>query len=472
MSLSFIDKMVSAYTKGETMPLKGKAKITLTNTVTGEKKVVEKENMVTHAVADILSKNMCGLANYSTLMPLKNMYAGVMCFQNTLTENANNYNPPSERTNPMIAHAGDTAHVTASPYRGNPNGGETIVTDTSIKFVWDWATNQGNGTINCVCLVPHTLGNMGLKPFDNTITPISEFGKDTVGNNSAWNETISKQYPFTISSDGKTAKTVWLNGTTFKEYTVRHDYFAFGIMRAPRTWQDVSNRSATVRQAPSSANRRFIFDDDTYYYIACATSATAIQIDKVAKSDFTVTTADITLSGTSLYTTNFNSSVKNAGMRIYPFDGTNLYYPNSSLTSFYKIPLANPANVELLSGTISVNPGRTSVNATQFCTPIVISNELILGDNYIINGNTVYSIKQLQNFLGNSAGTPDTYLCFVRHGAAMYGNMKDTYHGSTSNTCQGNVLCEMFLSTILNLDEPVVKQNIMTMKIEYTLTES
>ena len=51
MSLSFVDKMVSAYTKGETMPLKGHMKVTFADADTGKiKEVIEKDNLITNAV--------------------------------------------------------------------------------------------------------------------------------------------------------------------------------------------------------------------------------------------------------------------------------------------------------------------------------------------------------------------------------------------------------------------------------------
>ena len=473
--ISLEERLIRAYLNNEPMPLKGHTKITLTDVHTGEVEVHEEDNMVTNAVADVLAKNYCGLAQFYKLMPLKSLYAGVICFENTLTENASNYNPPADNVNKMVAHAGDEPNITAevNSSRGSPNTGETTTTDTSIKFVWDFSTNQGNGTINSVCLCPDTLGNMGLRPYDNEFSPFTELGRAPTGAGSTtWIEAVSKQFPYSISSDGKTAKTVYLYGATFKEYTIRHDYTAFGIIRGITDWQEVSNRSATVRQAPNDANRRFIFDDDTYYYIACATSATAIQMDKVAKSDFTVTTADITLSGTSLYTGNFSAS-RNSSMRIYPFDGTNLYFPNSALTSFYKIPLANSANVSLLDGSITVPVGKAVGETAEFIPPITINNELIIGTNYIINGSKVYPQKEVVGVLEETSynRTNENFLFLVRQGAGVYGNCTQAV-SNNFKAYQGVVLCKMFLSTINNLENPVNKTSSQVMKIEYTLTEA
>ena len=278
-TISLQDRMVIAYLKGKPMPLKGHTRVIFTDVNTGEERVVaDTTNMVTNAVASILSYNWSGLANFSTLLPLKSLYSGVLCFQNAITENADNYNPPNDTVNPLIAHAGQSNNDTANTMRGNPVISDIVETDTSVKWVWAWDSSHGNGTIRTVCLCPDTLGNMGLKPFDDTMNPLSTFGNDSTTNDT-WNLTTAIQFPMSIATDGKTSKTVWIDNATFTEYTVRHDYTAFGIMRGSRDWQNASNRSATIRTGSS----RFVFEDDNYYYIARVTGATTMQIIRSQK---------------------------------------------------------------------------------------------------------------------------------------------------------------------------------------------
>ena len=470
-NISIIQKMKRAYIKGEDMPLNGHTKITLTNVITGEVKVVEEDNLVTSAVASVLAHNYCGTAIYRSLFPLRSLYSGVMCFSNAITANADNYNPPADNVNPMVAHAGPNMNDTASALRGNPNAGETTVTDTSIKYVWDWSTNQGNGTITTVCLCPGTMGNMGLKPFDATMNPMSSFGDDGYDNQDSWSEAKSKQYPFNISSNGKTSFSVYLSGTTFKEYTMRHDYTSFGIMRGTRDWQEVSNRSATV----ATGNNRFIFDDDTYYYIASATDSTHLHVSKVAKSDFAVTETDVQFAGVTLWTGNLASDAKNASMRIFAYDGTYLYYPDSTGNSFLKLNINTPADSGTITGTVRIDKGKIA-NATYagevFHNPVVISPGLVIGNTYIINGTKAYSIlpsRQLGTY--NTDYDRASWSWLVRQGAAMYANAYQYFYSSRRNA-QANILCQMFLSTINVLETPVVKTNAQTMKIEYTITEA
>lgn len=464
------DKILMAYAKGEPMPLKGKTRITLTDVNTGEVQVTESENMVTNAVASILNNNWCGLANYSSMMPLKNLFSGVLCFTDPITENADNYNPPNSSTNDMVACAGDIVHQTANTYRGNPNEGEMVITDTSIKFVWDWLTNQGNGGISCVCLVPNTLGNMGLKPFDNTLSVLSSIGTKNISTSAV----DTKKTPFNMNADGTGCVCVQISGTTFTESTVVHDFLKYGILRSVDDWVEGTSRTATIR----SGNNRFIFDDDDYYYVCHASSATALQIDKIDKEDMTVTTADITYSGISLWTgtvTNYGAT----NSRAFAFDGTYLYYPNSAGNNFYRLNITQSSDVELLTvkntvgGTITIDKGQLAVQSSNgeiWHNPIVISDGLILGSNYLINDTDVYEIKRPVQ-LGCAADyfSFNIFSWFIRNGASAYVSTQQSY--GTRNVGQANVLCKMFLSTINNLQQPVTKSSSQVMKIEYELTE-
>lgn len=476
-NISIIEKMVKAYQNNETVPLKGHTRLTLCDAVTGKvQEQVESDNMVTNAVSSILARNYCGLANFSSLLPLRSLYSGVLLFSNTITENANNYFPPADSsTQSMTAHAGPTPHATASPYRGNPNGGETIIGTTSIKQVWDWSTNQGNGTISSVCLCGGTLGDMGLKPFDETLNPLSTFGGDTL-TGVDMSETEVSKYAYAINSDGKTSLSVYLDGTSFKEFTVNHDYFSFGIMRSGSDWNTVSSREATVR-AGSSSGSRIVFDDTNYYYIVQATynnqtSKYGLLIDKVAKSNFAVTTGDIEYDGITLYTGTIYEGDMKGDQQLFAFDGTYLYYPNSAGTSFVKVNITNSSDVFDITGTIDIGKGRapSSSNGRQFTTPLVINQGLILGSNYIINGLNAYPIYHARQ-LGCSDGNYGTNrVILIQDGASVYGKTRYV-QGSVWRTYQLNILNQMFLSTINNLENSVSKSTSQTMKVEYTISE-
>ena len=467
--MNLLEKIVKAHAEGKPIPLKGHTKIVLRDVNTGEETIVEKDNMVTNAVAGILSKNWSGLARFSSILPLKNLFSGVICFDNDITESADNFNPPDEDTCGQICHAGNEAHTTADSTRGNPNVGEQVITDTSMKFAWDFSTNF-SGEIHTVCLVPGLFGNMGLKPFNTAYNPIYSFG-DNRAIDTSWSETRAKKYPFTIANDGKTCKSVWADGTTFKEHTMRHDFFTFGIMRSASDFQDISSRSATL--SASFDNRKsFIFDDASYYYVAKASSS-SIAIDKISKSDMSVTSSTYSPEGVTLYTGNLGTSdiQPNRFMRVFAFDGTYLYYPNDSMNKFIKMNLSNAADVTEMPETITINDASVAGSeGEQFMSPMVINDGLILGDNYIINGSHNYNIKQTKQVGADGLYSGYTrFLDAIKFGSACYGNAISLY--PTAGAGQSAIMNTMFLSTINLLDSPVQKLSSMTMQIQYTITE-
>lgn len=472
--MNLFEKMVKAYQNNEVMPLKGHTKITLTNP-DGTKEVHESDNMVTNAVAHLLSRNWSGLADYHALLPLKNLFGGVLLFAGNITEDADNYNPPNELVNGMTACAGQTAHSTANPYRGNPNGGETVVTDSSVKFVWDWATNQGNGPINCVCLCPNGMGNMGLKPFDNTQNPAADF---TISNTDAsvvnsWTRAQAILRPISIESDGQTGKAIWWSGTTFEEITVKHDFYKFGIMRGYRDFIEVSSRTATTRTFPSGLTS--ICQDDDYYYCYGVNGATSLMVDKISKADMTVENLTLTLSGVSLNTSTWTYYTSNEASiyRSLPrwgFDGTYLYLPKSGNATFIKINLSNQADVDELGGTVSI---RASSSGRKI-SPIRINDGIIYGENWFINGSNVYPMADSSAFNAEITDVNDGFANIVRNGSACYMDGLNLTTGTQAGRVgwQRSILVPTFLSTINNLDNQVDKTSSQTMKVEYTLTEA
>ena len=126
--------------------IKGRTKIILTDVKTGRQEIERDENMLTDAVYKFFETNFLGVDFVSDYLPMTQMFNGVFCFRDPLTESAANIFPPA--SNPMIANAGPTPHATASPTRGNPVGTASEVGDGYIKIVWLWDLEQGNGTIS------------------------------------------------------------------------------------------------------------------------------------------------------------------------------------------------------------------------------------------------------------------------------------------------------------------------------------
>lgn len=153
--------------------LKGHLKITLKNVHNGKTEIVEGDNIVTNAVADIFAHNFLGKLNYNTMMPLwSKWYGGVLCYQNphpTIEVGGEQVLDPDNYflhgDNPLTAHAGGTTIDAAHDdnlKRGNPTTAVFELTDHSVKQVWEWGTTHGNGTISALSLTHKDTGDAGL----------------------------------------------------------------------------------------------------------------------------------------------------------------------------------------------------------------------------------------------------------------------------------------------------------------------
>lgn len=147
--------------------LKGHVKITLRNVRNGKKEIVEGDNIVTDAIADIYANNYMGGIDYSKLMPMwSKWFGGVLCYNQFHSNlDADKYYPYSESNNSLIAHAGqrgiDVQHDD-DMRAGNPTTSAYVETENSIKMVWEWGTTHGNGTIRALSLTHTDVGDAGL----------------------------------------------------------------------------------------------------------------------------------------------------------------------------------------------------------------------------------------------------------------------------------------------------------------------
>ena len=131
--------------------------ITLRNVKTGEVEEYHEDNLITNAILWHFAN--CGMMNYpnvdlTQLVPT--LMGGIMCFDDTLYEDANNIYPGGGVK--MIANAtqGFTSNVDGEQGTATANTAETTYNgwqaDGSYTHTYEWNTGQGNGTINCVCL--------------------------------------------------------------------------------------------------------------------------------------------------------------------------------------------------------------------------------------------------------------------------------------------------------------------------------
>lgn len=450
--------------------IKGHTRIILEDTK-GHRIIKEDHNMVTNALAKIFESNYHGIVDFHAFEPIKQLVGGVYLFWNQLTESADSIYPPSQNQNKLTANAGQTPHYTADPTRGNPNGMATVIDPANgrVKFVWDWSLEQGVGQISAAALTHQNFGDAGLYTsgdlplaIGNTfeIEGVNRYTQESYG--ITYPELKALRFPLTITQIG-TGLCVWVSGSTFKENTVRHPWVKPSLIEGCPTnsadnYTVLSTRTATLTRSFTEGYTLIAQDASNYYVMERdASVATRLYVDVVDKSDMTVTnlTLDITeaLARPSAGNGMVNNGIVSGGF-IYWVSG-------ADATTLVRIDMTTPANTVVLSSTVA-NP----LNIKQ--QPVVLSDELIVGRNFLVNGDYIYPIAsrldsdRKNDWIETIAEYNETPFRF---------SMVNSDCGLSSRYVVSGGVLVPYLATVNNLEgDPVVKQNNQTMRCEYTLT--
>ena len=442
--------------------LKGIAKITITDVNTGKERISYDENLVTNAVADLFSNNIMGLADYTKLLPVRSLYAGCLLFNDNLTENANSYIPPDQGTNALIAHAGDEAHTTANPRRGNPNMVETVIGDTSVKHVWTWDTSQGVGTIKSVALCPGVLGNMGLIPFDDTYNPYKPININAMegSQGTTWTRANALKHPIIVDAANNRVTSVYVDGAYFEEIVSYHDTALLGISRGVNDFKEISHRRVSFGVDLSDSAKYTVFNTEDSYYIVLSTGTDSLYIWKINKLDFTASGFAVNSESQTFYNNGLTGLIFKS-CPAYPNTETHFWWPTPGRTSFHKVAFSNGAVSPVEDVTLSQSP-------SYHMQPIRINDKLILGENYLYNNGIFYPIALAELPAGGAAnGNMGWTNIPYKSTVAGFGYQ----HGSGGQNAPFMATHNIFMSTINNLAEAKTKTVADVMKLEYTLTQ-
>lgn len=143
------------------MALYGHTKIELTDVHTGAVEVVEKHNFITGALAEWL-RPMGVYSNPYRALSTRSIgfYYGALALFDTPIEGDENTFFPQGSNHPVGYADFEMTNTTAAQWLGSYNMAESQI-DTKARratFVYDFATSQGNGQIASVCLMPQGCG--------------------------------------------------------------------------------------------------------------------------------------------------------------------------------------------------------------------------------------------------------------------------------------------------------------------------
>lgn len=162
------------------MAIKGTATIHLTDVTTGQTQEIVHDNMVTNAVSDMCNTAgffrapiTCAAFGANTIAEA--MFGGLMLWTEPLNiSSADDYYMPAN--NACVGYACQLANNTVNNMMGSFNESESGAIENGYRFVWDFETNQANGQIAAVSLVPRIAGQLGIGLSPDQIASIVDAG--------------------------------------------------------------------------------------------------------------------------------------------------------------------------------------------------------------------------------------------------------------------------------------------------------
>lgn len=520
--------------------LKGTATIELTNVKTGEVERYTEENMVTNAVNDILTLNPLGLRCCNTgtqisMIPVRgNAIGGVLLCENTLEEDPDKYYVPND--NVIVGYANTAVNTTEDPKRGSGNQAEQGMTEDKkgYKFVFDFATSQGNGTISSVGLTGYNAGSVGRgSKYSNENALYNTTCCSSSTTLSAF-ETVSKFYPMEWLTAFDLDKNQMISVRLDRAKKIR-----LWRMSAALTSIGV-NDSVTVNPGTNRVIEETVIETSTFGNVTSLTGTSNISVYgafvndgngyiwgfehannasgnktgnatvnwiKIKIDDFTFEEGTWTLAaqiwpfGTSYYHEYGSAGVWNAHTvpQQSHYRITNccihrgyLYCFAYNKTGVYKIELANPSNVLLMEHpggaciTANIPDHATSYYVLRTSVGMNVRGDDVFFTNGVVENGKIlatcsstpsytYSEWTQSYFYGTPYGLVGVQAPCLSVGPFIIKYLVGNYRYSSNNPeriYRTSLLANnLYLATINNLSKPVQKTADKTMKITYIIRE-
>lgn len=457
------------------MVVKGHAAIELTDVDTGEVETYEHDNMMTDAIGDAFGCNPFGMLYRAVeqavggtdavlndyLLPVcPKGTAGILLFPETLAEERGNTYPSSGSL--PSAWASNDVNTTTDPARGSYNAAESARLPNGYKYVWDFTTSQGNGTIAALALT-NPLGGRGGMGSINSDDGVFKLVKTSQYAVSDYSERwyfyciveLDVEGNYAISLSYSNAK-VWIRKLHVAATEIGLldglDEGGYRILEEDTLEPSVFSFSGS--------NGTFLDGGNGYWYgfrnTANSSGTATVYWIRILKTDHSFTEGIWTFASTFLATLgvqNYSTSQYSITcQRNCCIRGGYLYALRYNRPGVYKINLSNTADITYIEF-----PAAGPASGISNCYLQVV-NGMIFGTGFIIlEDDSVVRTKGTGSRLG-SITTP----------AFRY---KDYLVGwNPSDRCLFMIM--PYLATVNNLDTAVEKTADKTMKITYTLTEA
>lgn len=505
------------------MALKGTTKIELINVKTGEREVIEKDNLVTNAVASALDNPFAWqLRSYysssyfaGNMLPLcPNLFGGILLYEDAIPEDENQLY--AQAANKLIGYSSNNVNNKTDVMRGSMNQTESgeLEDGTGYRFVFDFSTSQANGTISAVGLTSKwggIAGNGSLE-WKNVQCPAVYYNGSTYISDPEGCYSILTIVHYDPDTGIGTAVYVpGQNMIAVKRVRLHTKEWRLTKSMLPADYTQIIDaqilETETFAGVVTTKRMFHVFCDGGDGYIWGFEHSGGA--DGNSSGNATINWVKIKIDDLSIEegTWEVNAQLRRLGIRIDPVSTTRtytnivnatildgyLYCLNYSLTGMYKINLKNVTDVTFIEHPNKVvyetwSDASWGGGETQpyycLCNITVFGNRVCLWNGWL-NGDTIQpnpasaaitNIADAGLFDGWLGSTPNHYP--YRHLIGMYNLKMGVFSLGFSIYPQGGnrvystiLLDPTYLATINNLATPVEKTADKTMKITYILRE-
>lgn len=509
------------------MALKGTTRIELTNVKTGEREVIEKDNLVTNAVASILDNpfawqlksaysNSCFAGNILPLCP--NLFGGILLYQNAIPEKPDQIYAQSD--NPLVGYSSNNVNDKTDIMRGSMNQNESGELDTrdGYRFVFDFTTSQANGTVGAVGLTSKWGGiaGYGSTEWPNTQSPVVFYEQNLGISDPIFAYTLCTMVHYneetgvaiSVFTSGQNLLSVTKVKLNTQEWKLTNKLDLLDDTPFLETVNIETNTFAGTAVSGTILNQNFCDGGDGYIWgFEHANNRNGNISGKATINWIKIKVDDLTIEEG---TWEIDAQLRNMGMRSnnpgvamqtrytdescsVVLDGY-LYCINYATTGIYKINLQNITDVVFIEHPSKNVPCYNTNGGSSYDYFISPSADLVVSGNRVcmwngyINGDKIVENKHLYGDMPTNTGTlGDGWINNTdgrypyRNSAGLCGVDIGPYSlhiegGYTRNNGHATMrawllLNSPYLATINNLPTPVLKTADKTMKITYILRE-
>lgn len=421
--------------------LKGHSVIELTDVNTGEVERYEDDNLVTN-----------GIKYYQQFWELpdtiwKTVFGGVKIFENNIEENPDVVVAPPAAN--MIGYACDYSDTTDN-MRGILNLDQSgILEDNSgIKLTWDFAQNQANGTIRCICITPEEYAKgpkIGLVNYSSKSLPRAYY-MTLIGYDPIRRVAISCENEIKTNNRFKIVLNkmpILYRGITDDGSGGKLEEFYVDVPAEFRSYKDYGTYIGC-----EGIHAIFLAIKD---YATTSPASTSFVLMKINKITYEVTTQEFSFSDPAYPDTYFSSTDWSFLFNGYLY----IYYADDK---YFKFQLEDFT----LEKVIVYEKFKDSLNSTN--SFLAIDKHGVTARRFSIGTDDVVRISDYANV--STTKYPSGVLLDIAGGICFASNSKSSASASTLCLSRKPVIL-----TINNLATPVTKTADKTMKITYVLKE-